>query len=398
MKICFLSYTFWPPDFGGGLLHTIERLENIVRCGNSVTACTSGAQGFPRKAMVNGIFVLRSRFNRKVNKIQKAIHQLEFFLWALLQLATQYYEVIQIGSLPGYNETTAMLCGIFFSFIAHLKKARIVHLYSLAETENNAIVFSGLKGKIKKKFFDGIDDIVVNSPALYQEMVKVFPYSVRLIINGVKDDVFLPDGEKRLEERCKNQVLNGEVVFTFLGSICRRKGVDVLLDAFLELYKVNPHWKLWLIGPYDQKENQNLDHGDSDLIDHARQCKGVVLWGRINDREKLSGLLNASDIFVFPTRREGMPMAPLQAMSVGIPIIISKIHGVTDLANIEGETGFYIRPGDKEGLKTAMLKLAEDPALRETMGRKARQRIVDQFSWRKHVDRWEQLYLGNLHE
>jgi len=348
--------------------------------------------------MVNGIFVLRSRFNRKVNKIQKAIHQLEFFLWALLQLATQYYEVIQIGSLPGYNETTAMLCGIFFSFIAHLKKARIVHLYSLAETENNAIVFSGLKGKIKKKFFDGIDDIVVNSPALYQEMVKVFPYSVRLIINGVKDDVFLPDGEKRLEERCKNQVLNGEVVFTFLGSICRRKGVDVLLDAFLELYKVNPHWKLWLIGPYDQKENQNLDHGDSDLIDHARQCKGVVLWGRINDREKLSGLLNASDIFVFPTRREGMPMAPLQAMSVGIPIIISKIHGVTDLANIEGETGFYIQPGDKEGLKTAMLKLAEDPALRETMGRKARQRIVDQFSWRKHVDRWEQLYLGNLHE
>lgn len=91
-------------------------------------------------------------------------------------------------------------------------------------------------------------------------------------------------------------------------------------------------------------------------------------------------------------------MAPLQAMSSGLPVIISYIPGITDLANIEGETGLYITPGSSDELKSAMLKLAENPALRKAMGGKARDRIVNDFSWQQHVDRWEQLYLGKLND
>jgi glycosyltransferase involved in cell wall biosynthesis len=108
----------------------------------------------------------------------------------------------------------------------------------------------------------------------------------------------------------------------------------------------------------------------------------------------LSRILSASDGFVFPSRREGMGIAPLEAMAVGVPVIVSRIPGITDLASVEGDTGLYVPPGDLLGLKAAMLRLGTDDDLRNRMGARAAQVVREGFAWQQHVTKWMKLYNG----
>ena len=393
MKILFLSYYYWPPHFGGGLLHTIERLETLAFRGHQVNILTSGAKDFERSKENNNYLIQRSVFTKTGGKFQKAVHHIYFFFWSLIRLARDQYDIVQIGSLPGFNTMSAMICGIIYSWVIHTKKARSVYLYSLAESETEAIVMSGLIGHFRKRFLNQIDAIIVNSPWLLDHMDPIFPSRVKLILNGVRDEAFRPNEDRRKLVREENLIDNQSIVFSFLGTISYRKGIDVLLKAFTDLQNSLSNCKLWLIGPYTNDENQNyVDANEKQLIDAALTTSGVKLWGRINERKVLVGLLNASDIFVFPTRREGMPMAPLQAMASGLPVIITRIPGVTDLANIEGETGRYTEMNNVESLRRAMLELASDCELRKKMGHAARKIIEKHFCWDNHVDNWEELY------
>jgi glycosyltransferase involved in cell wall biosynthesis len=93
-----------------------------------------------------------------------------------------------------------------------------------------------------------------------------------------------------------------------------------------------------------------------------------------------------------------MGIAPMEAMAVGLPLIIARIPGVTDVANIDGDTGLYVPPGDLQSLKTAMLRLGTDADLRRMMGLRAAQVVRNSFGWEKHVDDWARLYAGEMNQ
>jgi glycosyltransferase involved in cell wall biosynthesis len=177
----------------------------------------------------------------------------------------------------------------------------------------------------------------------------------------------------------------------------RRKGFDLLAQAFADLTAQHSNWHLWVIGPHTREQNPNVD--DDEVAEVTKPLESaqrqVTFLGRIDDRSTLSGVLSAGDIFVFPTRKEGMPISPMEAMSVGLPQIITCIPGVTDLANIEGETGCYIPPGDFVALKDAMLRLGLDEALRRRMGQRAAEVIRESFGWEQHISNWMKLYKGD---
>lgn len=392
MKILFLSYNYWPPEFGGGLLHTIERLESLSLRGNQISVLTSGAEGFDSLESKAGFIIHRSRYSKRGNIFEKGIHRLLFFLWALIQLVKREYDIVHIGTLPGINQLSSALCGLLFLLIIHVKKAKAVYLYALAESECKVIIIKGLSGHLISFFYRNLDVVVVNSTGLCDGMEAIFGSKIKMILNGVKDEAFSPDRHLRDCVR-KEYSVNDEIVYTFVGSIEKRKGVDMLLDAFELINQNDSNAKLWLIGPSDKQGNQNIDDVESNLLlKKAATLPNVTYWGRINERAELNRLLNASDIFVFPTRREGMPMAPLQAMACGLPVIISKIPGITDLAIIDQVSGLFIPVGDVEDLRSAMQELADDRKLRIRMGKAARQCILDEFGWENHINDWENLY------
>ena len=392
MKIIFLSYTYWPPNFGGELLLAEERLQDLSKRGHQIIALTAGAEGFPSTAVIDGVQVYRSPFIGK-NKIARILRRVVFWLWSILKLLfLAKIDILHFNSLPGFEQVTSNLYGRLASWIAHKKKARTVYVLSIAGGEE--IYFT--QNTWEHFFLSSIDHLVCVSDGLY-EAVKI--KSRHKIVNAVHDELFVPlPADVRNQIRCQNGVNDSDVIFTFLGSIGKRKGFDLIAEAFSEAAAQHKNWRLWVIGPRTRAENQNIDEREVAQVTEPLTELGntVKYWGRINDRSQLAEILAGSDVFVFFFFSKGMPLSPMEAMSAGLPVIISSIKGITDMINVEGETGYYIKSGDKEALKAAMLKLAEDPALRKMLGRNARQRIVEAFSWQQHVDRWEQLYRGNL--
>jgi glycosyltransferase involved in cell wall biosynthesis len=85
--------------------------------------------------------------------------------------------------------------------------------------------------------------------------------------------------------------------------------------------------------------------------------------------------LQASDVFVLPSRREGLPNALLEAMAAGLPCIAADLPGITRWLLEDGESGWLVPPGDVEALERALVTLLEDRERAAQLGARARRRV-----------------------
>jgi glycosyltransferase involved in cell wall biosynthesis len=397
MRIIFLSYAFWPPDFGGEHLITAERGEELVQRGHEFTVLTSGRPGFPARATLNGLKVLRSPMIHE-SRAGRLLRRLIFIPWAMLQMLVLSFDILHLGSLPLGGKAAYSLVGGLFSLVAHIRRARVVVVCSLAEREDAAVDLGGFSGRLMAIYLGCMDKIVGVSVALYEALKEHFSAQAAYIHNGIRDDLFVPlAAARRFEVRRQAGLRGDETVFIFMGSVDFRKGFDVLAQAFAHLSRKYSYWRLWVVGPYTRQHSQNTNPEEVERVRAPLNGNTAVkFWGRLDDRPRLADLMAAADVFVFPTRREGMPLSPIEAMSCGLPLIISRLPGSTDMINAEGQTGFYVTPGNLEELRQAMEKLGTDQTLRQKLGSQARARVVETLGWQQHLDQWEALYQSCL--
>lgn len=393
-KVVFVSHYYWPPHFGGELRIAIERLESLSQRGVEVVALTSGVEGFPSGELRNGIKIKRSPtvgFGRIARRINRLIYWVWLYFTFLIEknVDVLHLEVVLgvMGLINRFSYARVLL------WLAKLKKARKVVVHSLASTDEEAFA---TKSGSEAKYYQVIDKIVSVSPLLQEGVEKVHPGSAILSVYGIHNEIFkLPEAQGKQTLRLKNGVLDREVVFAFLGSFEYRKGLDMIVKAFVK-YGREHKWRLWLIGPYRKSESPYVRENEvEELIAPLKPIEDLVTyWGKIDERDQLAETLAAADVFLFPTRREGFGLAPLEAMAAGLPVIVTLIPGVTNLGNVEGETGFYIEMNDQVMLEKRMLELSGDPELRQKMGLAGNARIKKKFDWEKYIDEWEQIYFG----
>ena len=99
MKIVFVSYTYWPPDFGGALIVTLEHLRDLVKRGHDVTVLTAGKPGFAGRENDGGLDVRRSPVvgrQRWARVLRRAFN----FLWTVWYLLWAQYDVVHLGAMP----------------------------------------------------------------------------------------------------------------------------------------------------------------------------------------------------------------------------------------------------------------------------------------------------------
>ncbi len=112
-------------------------------------------------------------------------------------------------------------------------------------------------------------------------------------------------------------------------------------------------------------------------------------------RQDICDLLHASDIFCFPSKREGLGMAALEAMEAGLPLVTSNVHGIRDYS-LSGQTGFACAPKDVEGFAHAIETLAENRRMRNRMGA-YNQKAVAAFYEEKSNAVMQAIYTEQLH-
>ena len=113
------------------------------------------------------------------------------------------------------------------------------------------------------------------------------------------------------------------------------------------------------------------------------------------ERDDVTEILAASDVFVLSTRSEGLPMAVLEAMAAGLPVVASRVGGLPELV-LDGETGLLVPPGQPAALAVALETLLDDPALRERLGAAGRARVQTHFALEPFRDAHRELYRSEL--
>ena len=202
MKILFVSYHFWPPEFGGELLLSIERFESLTKRGHQVIVLTSGSPGYQDHELTNGIEILRSPMIH-LSKIGRVFRRLFFPVWVLAKINRIEFDILHLLGTGGLGPITSNFGNWLACKAAKRKNAKLVYVHSLADTEKEMYSENGVNLKLRKIVLDEMDAIVSVSPAMYEEVKKFFPFTSRFIPNGIHNDIFIPLStiEKKKKQR-----------------------------------------------------------------------------------------------------------------------------------------------------------------------------------------------------
>jgi glycosyltransferase involved in cell wall biosynthesis len=163
----------------------------------------------------------------------------------------------------------------------------------------------------------------------------------------------------------------GPVNVLFVGRVGPQKGVDVLLAALSQARQAGADLRAVLVGGGESPEAW------SEASCHPLVTEGVVrLTGPLAD-ERIAEYA-AADVFCLPTRADSLPLALLEAMAAGLPVVCSAVGAIPWVLE-NGACGLLVPPGDPEALVQALLRLARDPGLRQDLGAKALARQKAEF-------------------
>ena len=174
-----------------------------------------------------------------------------------------------------------------------------------------------------------------------------------------------------------------------VAALVPHKGQKYLVDAAAQVVRQQPDTRFVVAGEGELRES--LEH----QIRHHHLEKHVILAGF---RPDVLSLHKAFDLFVMSSVTEGLGTSLLDAMACGKPIVASAVGGIPEVV-VDGETGFLVPPRDTAAMASAIVRLLEDPALRQRMGAaglaRVRQHFVAEVMVRKTLEAYQQLLTSN---
>lgn len=195
------------------------------------------------------------------------------------------------------------------------------------------------------------------------------PAKIEVLANGSMAGVdagrFRPDADARKRVRLRLGLDESAFCLLFVGRLTREKGVPDLMEAFRRLGPVFPNLHLLLVGP------------DEDGFDHSVQDTPNI--HRVGYTQVVEEYMAAADVFCLPSYREGFGLVLIEAGAAGLPVVASRIYGITD-AVVEGGTGLLHRPGDVADLVDKLETLIADSSLHRALGAAGRRRALQMFN------------------
>src|SRR5262249_20517858 len=210
-----------------------------------------------------------------------------------------------------------------------------------------------------------------------------------IVHHGVDTELYRPPAERAAT--FAEAGLPGRYAIGCFGRVRAQKGTDVFVEAMCALLPKYPDFTAVIIGPVD-------DRGFAATLEARVESAGLA------DRVRFLGELPIADlprwyqrisIYAFTSRVEGFGLTMIEAMAAGVALVASRA-GAAETVVVDGESGVLVPPGDAEALIAALDPLMRSPERAQELGRKARARVVAEFSIDAEVERIAAVYRGVL--
>ena len=214
--------------------------------------------------------------------------------------------------------------------------------------------------------------VVANSQGLKELALKTDKnVKIDIIYNGINIEDFPP----------KEYGRNNEVVILTVARLIKRKGIDDLIRAIPSVIKEYKDIKVRIIG------EGNMEKELKDLAEKLGVSEYIEFLGYI-PHDRISKYYSSSDIFVLPSKNEGMSNTVLEAMTSGLPIITTDTGGTTELID---DNGIIVPIGNSGAISRAIIEYVRNPELIKEHGSKSRS-IAENMDWSKVAGEYYKLY------
>ncbi|MBI3173109.1 MAG: glycosyltransferase family 4 protein [Chloroflexi bacterium] len=360
MRILVINSEY--PPIGGGAGNASANIARwFVAFGHEVAVLTAHFGDLPHQEAKDGVTVHRIPALRRKQDRSGALEQLAF-----IASGTLY----SLGLARRFKpDVTLAFFGMPSGAIAWVLKFlyRIPYVVSLRGGDVPGFrpydfkVFHKLIGPFLHVIWHAASGVIANSHGL-GALARAFDSSIEIPIipNGVEGSRF--DASQR-DWSAPRLLSAGRVVY--------QKGLDLGLRALAQLKDLDWRWTIAGDGPQMEPLQS--------LAQELGIAERVTFLGW-QSQEALAHGYHHANVFLFPSRHEGMPNAVLEAMASGLPVVATRIAGSEELV-VDGETGILVTPEDVNALRDGLRLLITDSRKREQMGQASRQRVEREYSW-----------------
>lgn len=372
MKILIVSHEY-PPIGGGGANACFFLGKEYVKNGHEVTILTSSFRDLPRFETVDGVEIIRVKAFRKQETKSTLVEMFSY-------LVSSFIKANQLAKKRDYD-----ICHVFFGIpsgpIGWWLKKRYAIPYVIrlgggdipGAQKRYAFVYKVI-GIPLRKIWKEAGAVVANSEGLLQRARRFSEAgNFRIISNGV-DTTFFSNNKDDYKK-------SDEVRILFVSRLIEGKRIQNIIPMMQAINDKLPEKCVYLDivgdGPYR-----------SALEDVVRECSAqefVKFYGQKNKTELLE-FYSRADLFILPSISEGMPNVVLEAMAMGLPVVMTPCEGSKELVTDNGIITSI------ESFQNALLELLWDEEKRKSMGINSRSNIMKYFTWDVTAEKYMTLF------
>jgi glycosyltransferase involved in cell wall biosynthesis len=379
VRVCMISYLF-PPLYGGAGMQALRLAQALTRRDICVTVLTARHHAdLPVCEILEGVTI------RRLPALGgPGLRPASFFISAALYLL-RHRNLYNIIHLHGAYRSVIPLVTV-----ARLAGQRTVVKMSQMGTDDPLTSRQRRFGGMLLKALAHTDAVVAitNELAESYSQAGLSPSRLICIPNGVDTTTFHPTNpavRRKLRETLGLKL--DAPVALFVGFVHPRKGVDRLLNIWPKVQECCPSATLLLVGP-SRGLSDSVPVDFVQRLDRFAETYNVRPTGQ---RSKVHLFYQAADVFVLPSRREGLPNALLEAMACGLPSISSSLNGISEV--IEPNTnGLLVPLDDDNALAESILHVLNNLGEAEKLGQAARRCILEHYSLDAVATRYVKLY------
>ena len=374
MKILMLTWEY-PPRIVGGIARVVNDLsKRLIKDGHDVYVVTYREGSAPYYENDKGVHVYREdNYMINPNNFIDWIMQLNF------NMVAKVNELIAKGEKFDVIHAHDWLVAYAAKTLKNSYDLPLVSTIHATEAGRNG----GIHDEVQRYINDTewmltyeSSEVIVNSKFMKNDLQRLFglPYEkINVVANGINSTTY--SGVEKDYDFRRQYAADNEKIILFMGRLVYEKGVQHLISAMPKILKNYHDAKLVIAGKGGMLDELKAQ------VEAMGLGQKVYFTGYLNAKQ-VSKMYKCADISVFPSTYEPFGIVALEAMLAGVPTVVSDVGGLNEIVE-HGVDGMKSYAGNPNSLADSILELLFNPQLCESISKKAKTKVKNEYSWTK---------------